>query len=83
MSLTAASPPAKRANPAPFHPQLAGLGRTFEAARQPVWIHDLTDRCVYRNAAAQAAYREGAAVQLHDIVDHEDRKLGYLVIGRS
>ena len=33
--------------------QLELLAQTFDDAAEPVWIHDLSDRCLYANAGAR------------------------------
>lgn len=62
--------------------QLERLKHTFDDASRPVWIHDLSHKCVYMNAAALAGPDAGVAV-IHEIHDHEDRTLAYLKLGAA
>jgi len=57
---------------------LAWLAETYDRISQPVWIHDLTSNCVYRNRLAR--FSAGTDVQLakFDILDHDDKIIGHL-----
>lgn len=61
--------------------QLAGLARTYEGIDRPIWVHDLSARCVYRNrlAAGRAATADGHEV--FEILDHHGRAIGQLRAG--
>ena len=57
---------------------LAGMARTFDESTQAVWIHDLSGRCVYRNARASRTIPCASADAVHELLDHHDRRIGHL-----
>lgn len=63
--------------------QLAWLSRTYERVSQPIWVHDLTNRCIYRNRPARSAGRHSAARLVFEIIDHNGRTIGHLATLRS
>lgn len=58
--------------------QLAGMARTFDDAAQAVWVQDLSGRCVYRNRLAGQTVFCPASDTLHEILDHENHRIGQL-----
>jgi PAS domain-containing protein len=62
---------------------LTRFASTFNDARQAVWVHDLAGRCVYRNPIARKTSPCAAKDALHDILDHEDRRIGHLRLRMS
>lgn len=54
------------------------LAATCAKADQPIWVHDLEARCLYRNPPAERAPDRREALMIFDIVDHSDRSIGYL-----
>lgn len=69
------------AGPSPY--DLAALARTFAAVAQPVWVHDLRDRCLYLNASARRLNGHKMTAIRHDIVDHENQTVGRLTIAEQ
>lgn len=63
--------------------QLAWLSRTYDRVLQPIWVHDLAARCVYRNRLARSAGWSGAARLVFEIIDHHGRTIGHLATLRS
>ena len=57
---------------------LAWLAKTYDRISQPVWIHDLSANCVYRNRSARSAPSSKAVLARFDILDHDDRTIGHL-----
>lgn len=57
---------------------LAWLARTYDRVSQPVWIHDLSDNCVYQNRSARSAPLSPTALARFEILDHDDRIIGHL-----
>jgi len=57
------------------------LTQTYEASAQPVWVHDLWMRCVYRNRRALEAFSGNRPALVSEIVDHAGRAVGHLTIG--
>lgn len=61
-----------------FGQHLAGLARTYEQAASPVWVYDLSERCVYRNRSAESYRRNGTPISSFEITDHAGRVIGRL-----
>ena len=62
---------------------LTSLAATFDNCPIPVWFHDLTRRCLYRNPAAQYVLLASARVERHDVLDHADERLGQITLGTT
>jgi hypothetical protein len=58
--------------------QLASLARTCSCVRHPIWVQDLSDRCVYRNAPADPAACPSDDALVFDILDHNGNVVGTL-----
>jgi PAS domain-containing protein len=59
---------------------LLSMARIFDASSDPVWVHDLTGRCVYRNPSARTA-SPGAARQRFELFNAADERLGCVAVG--
>jgi len=57
---------------------MAAVARTFDEVSAPVWIHDLSFRCIYRNRSTAAASPDEDGLQVHELLDHEGRTVGHL-----
>lgn len=58
--------------------QLDSLARTYSCVRDPVWVRDFADRCVYQNAPASRMSRSSDATLVFDIIDHNGTVVGTL-----
>jgi len=58
--------------------QLASLARTYDAVSNPIWVHDLSHRCVYWNPPASGHSVDEGGMLLFDIVDHRGRTIAHL-----
>ena len=54
------------------------LAATCAKADQPIWVHDLEARCLYRNPPAERTPDHRESLMIFDIVDYRDRSVGYL-----
>lgn len=68
-------PPLADGPPVMSEDHLRLLSQTYERVPVPIWIHDLEERCVYRNPRAEAGTRAGEETLVFDIVDHRGRTL--------
>lgn len=81
---TLVSHPDLKTGPGTLSPEhLAGLARTFADSAHPVWIHDLSGRCVYRNRAASQGGAGGDRVASHEIFGSDNRRIGQLRVGAA
>ncbi len=55
------------------------LAATYDDVAQPIWIHDASSRCVYRNPAAMYALPTAGSSRF-DILDHRGRTVGHLTL---
>ena len=60
--------------------QLAALANTFGKASVPVSIHDAKDRCLDLNTAADQVSDFSALAMRFEILDHQDRVVGFLAM---
>jgi len=58
---------------------LDSLIRTFARASGPVWIHDLSARCLYQNPAALRTGGDRRRATAIDILDHRNRPVGQIL----
>jgi len=61
--------------------QIDSLTATYQDCGQPIWVHDLWMRCVYRNRQANEAFSGNSNVSVSEIIDHNGRVVGHLTIG--
>ncbi|UCD30272.1 MAG: hypothetical protein JSV03_07330 [Planctomycetota bacterium] len=57
---------------------IAWLANTYERIPRPIWIHDLSAKCLYRNPPARSVSLSQAKVTRFEILDHDDRIIGHL-----
>jgi len=57
---------------------LACLARTYDRATVPVWIYDLSARCIYENRSARGVRADAVSRLLFEIVDSRNRVVGHL-----
>jgi len=76
-----AQPPLAEPPPVLSQDHLQVLAQTYDRVPVPVWIHDLEERCVYRNPCAGQGPRGEAETLVFDIVDHRGRTLCRLKAG--
>jgi hypothetical protein len=62
---------------------LDSLAKTFDDADQPVWIHDVWARCIYRNPRAVNCYTGDQQTQIFDLLNHEGEVIGYMTTCRG
>ena len=58
--------------------RLSSLAATYDHATCPVWILDANGRCVYQNARAHRALREGRPLLQFEITDQTGNVIGQL-----
>jgi len=63
--------------------QLASLARMYDKASSPIWVYDLSARCVYRNRSAQRTHSGAASRLTFEIVDHKGRVVGHLATDKG
>ena len=78
MSLVLAEPTRTSSFPGVSDEQLTLLACTFEDAAQPVWIHDLRDRCLYSNASAVGRHPGPEALRFN-MLDHRGATLARVI----
>jgi hypothetical protein len=78
MSVAIAIPPFVRPPAMLTGDQIAGLARTYDSVDAPVWVHDLTSHCLYRNEKAAHTSLRRCRVQVFDITDHEGHTMARL-----
>ena len=59
------------------------IAQTYDDSGQPVWVHDLWMRCVYRNRRSMEAFSGDSETLVSEIVDHAGRVVGHLTIGKN
>ena len=59
------------------------VAQTYGDCAQPVWVHDLWMRCVYRNRRAIEAFSSNGKTIVSEIIDHANRVVGHLTFGTS
>ena len=57
---------------------LAALARTYDYVSRPIWVYDLSARCVYRNPSARRVPLDPASRLSFEITDHTGRLMGHL-----
>ena len=58
--------------------QIAALARTYDTVDAPVWVHDMSSHCLYKNARAAHTSLRRCRVQVFDITDHEGHTMARL-----
>ncbi len=73
-------PARDQAAPQMSREDLDSLIRTFDRASGPVWIHDLSARCLYQNNAALRTDADRSRATAIDILDHRNRPVGQILM---
>jgi len=62
---------------------ISWLAQTYDRTSRPVWIHDLSNRCIYRNWAAQTSALDESSHLRFELLNHNDHIIGHLTVGEN